>query len=171
MKKLLILLPILAILTSCGQNKDYTEIPLDGTDFSGSVNDVLEMVASKEYHPVVNYDNVYTVQTNEILKVYVPESLEVISGNAGNYYTLLSLDDITCFYKGGSDFSYPMQMSSPSEVEKGQKYNLKYCKDNSGSYVNLIAGDVFEVIDRVKVSIHNGDSTVTTDVKVSFELF
>ena len=93
----------------------------------------------------------------------------MLSGNAGNYYTIIHIDDFDCFYKGGSNFSYPLQMGNSQEVEKGQTYHFQFCQDSLGR-MDIEAGDDAIVEQKVEVEIYDGDSTETTVVQAVIEV-
>ena len=156
----------LLFLISCGQSKDYTKKNTDNPNFTADP-DYIVMTAKKEYHPSKNTDGSYTVDEN-FIDVLLPATIKVTSGNAGNYYAILTMDSVTCYYKGGSNFSYPLQMNNQSEVIKGQEYKLYRCQDHLGQ-LPLKANDKILVSNQITLQIHNGDSTVSTEVRVSLE--
>lgn len=176
--KLLILPLIGMMLIGCGNaefgydkpasSPDVDPVINPGPDY-GQIEEVLLLTASKKYHPSSNEDDV--VDLTEIKELSLPAEIEVVSGNAGNYYSLLTIDDIICYYKGGSGFSYPLQMGNVSEIEKGQKYHLSFCRDaTNGAVLDLQAGDSVFAQDEISLTIHNGDSTEETIVQLKIEV-
>lgn len=161
MKYLLVIL----FLVSCGQNKKYTEKDQINDFITNS--EYLELSATKTYHPSAS--KTHEQQLAESKQAVIPNKIKVVSGNAGNYYSILSFDDVECYYKGGSQYSYPLQMGSSEEITKGEEYILDFCRD-SNNILDYEAGDQLVVNDRVSLSIHNGDSTVPTSISVSVEL-
>lgn len=172
--KFLLLLLIATNIVACGSSKfacgpnncegDQTVNPIEREE-----GEVINLTASKQYHPDVNQDAI--VDVTELKEISLPSEISVVSGNAGNYYSLLKVDsDIVCFYKGGSDFSYPLQMGNVSEIEKGQKYHLSFCEDNDGNALNLFAGDTLIIQSSISLSIHNGDSTEDTVINLKLNV-
>ena len=163
-------------LVACGNAEFGMNNPhLDAPDSSpvadpGQVedNEVITLNASKSYHPDSSDDAILDLEENK--EISLPAEIEVVSGNAGNYYSLLAIDDVICYYKGGSDFSYPLQMGNVSEIEKGQKYHLRFCRDANGDTLDLQAGDSVFVQDNISLGIHNGDSTEATVVELKIEV-
>lgn len=168
MKKLLLITLCTTFLVSCGQNKNYTEKNLNNgfTTEGGTDNNQESIVvnALKEYHPSRNYDS--TVNVNSTKLVTLPSTIEVLSGNSGNYYSIVYIDDsLVCYYKGGSSYSYPLQRGNQQDIEDGEQYHFSHCVEN-GNTSNLEANDLIEIKEKVKLSIHNGDSTVSTEIQL-----
>ena len=168
----LIILGVALLLTACGTDRTYVDKPGSGSPSFGSdpaAND-LKLNSEKEYHPSKNTNGKYEVpEGTNFIEIVLPETIAVLSGNAGNYYTIVYIDDFRCFYQGGSNFSYPLQMGNQSEVEKGEKYHFSHCTNSSGT-MDLEAGDQVLVEDGVEVEIHNGDSTETTLIQTVIEV-
>lgn len=168
--KYCVLMLLALMVSACGINKTYVGKPT-GTDpnfVTDPAQEVLSITAEKTYHPSSNKNGEHEVDS--FLEVELPSTLTVVSGNAGNYWAFLDFDDLRCFYKGGSNFSYPLQMASQEEVQKGQKYHLQYCEDDQGYEIDVQAGDLVAVSYKITLTIHNGDSTEPTVVKAEFPL-
>lgn len=159
------LLLIALFLVSCGQSKKYTG--KDQVNDFVTDSEYLELLATKTYHPSTS--KTHEQQLAGSKQAVIPNKIQVTSGNAGNYYSILSFDNIDCYYKGGSKYSYPLQMGSEEEISKGEEYILDFCRD-SESALEYKAGDKLIVNDKLSLSIHNGDSTVPTSINVSVEL-
>lgn len=180
MKTIIIMLFSL-LLVSCGQSKDYVK-KNTGNDFNfGNDSQYLSLNASRDY-AIPRSNSVYTVgaytvdQVGTSVDVVVPESIQVTSGNAGNSFSCIEFDQVICMYKGGSQFSYPLQIGTTNtvdrdlEIQKGQTYSLNHCRDQYGNILNIEANDKVIVLDSVKLRVLNGDSTVPTEVSVKIEV-
>lgn len=159
-------------LMSCGQSKKYTPKPFgDNTSFEDSTDETdqyLVISAMKEYHPSVQHDSTHNL--TEETTVAIPSTIKVTQGNAGNYYTLVTFDDnMICYYKGGSPFSYPLQSGNAQHIEDGKLYHFSHCSEN-GVTVNIQDNDLVTVSNNIKLKIHNGDSTVSTAVELSLQV-
>lgn len=159
------ILILMLVLVSCGQAKRYTDKP-QVADFINE-SEYLTLEATKSYHPSNSVSNIQRLASSK--DVVVPNKIKVTEGNSGNYYALVKLDDVTCYYKGGSIYSYPLQMGIVEEINNGKEYKLEYCSDSNGR-TGHVAGDRIIVNDSITLSIHNGDSTVPTNVSVTVEL-
>ena len=180
--KLLLLIFTGMTLVACGNaefgmNNPHLTSPgtSDPVADPGQIEDekeVIKLTATRYYHP--NDSDPAVLDLNENKEISLPAEIEVISGNAGNFYSLLAIDDVICYYKGGSDFSYPLQMGNDTEIAKGQRYHLSFCTLESegffGDRLDLQAGDSVVVQDGISLEIHNGDSTETTVVELNIEV-
>lgn len=81
----------------------------------------------------------------KLAKVYLPESIHITSGNAGNHYAYVFINeyenayDYYCVYKGGSNTSQP-GANTTNEIN-GLKYNFEDCYDDNGNSLGLEPGD------------------------------
>lgn len=174
--KILLIVIIGMNLISCGNNPHMANNQPGSTPTvdSSQVEDkeVIKLTATRFYYP--DDSEVGKLVLDETKRISLPAKIKVISGNAGNFYSLLAIDNIICYYKGGSDFSYPLQMGNETEISKGQSYHLQFCslesEGFSGNRLDLQADDSVFVQDSISLSIHNGDSTETTVVELEIEI-
>lgn len=158
-------LVLILMFIACGQKKSYdqdSQVP----DFINE-SEYLILNATKTYHPSSSMTDIKHLE--ESREVIIPNKLNVTFGNAGNYYAFLEIDDIVCYYKGGSIFSYPLQMAVQSEIDKGNQYVFDYCSDSFG-LLGTEAGSKHVIMDSISLTIHNGDSTMKTSVSVILEV-
>lgn len=111
-----------------------------------------ELVAAKTYNPSQWEDaEACFCRPTEFA---LPDTLPVVSGNAGNHWTDLIFRDahsdalVTCRYHGGADQAHP---KGPVQTRKGSAYHFSWCDDGSQ------AGD-FVTATRVRLTVANGDS-------------
>lgn len=124
--------------------------------------------ASKSYGPSQWQDDVYDLGeeglSNVDLQLILPEEVAVLSGNSGNHWVTLIIDEgegseLRCKYRGGADVSKPLRSGNQSQIEKGQRYRFESCDDKS-----LSGGDPVSVASALRLTVNNGDSTETTTV-------
>jgi len=144
--------------------------PADETEPDFELPAKITLQAQKSYRPSAWQDGIYSdiedLKRDVQLKIALPASIEVISGNAGNHQLDVTIDEdlanVVCAYKGGADVSKPLKSSNSGQILKGQKYLFKSCSQGS------VAGDLVTMDSRLRVSVKNGDSTETTVVRAAF---
>lgn len=120
---------------------DTTELV---NSYDPSTNQVT-LTASKTYNP--SQCNNGEVDISEDLDVAIPESIEVIEGNAGNHkLTLRFSATLLCEYKGGSSQSNP---AGDDQIALGSSYLFSSCNDMS------VAGNLVDA-ETLRLKIDNG---------------
>jgi hypothetical protein len=80
-----------------------------------------------------NINDLFTFK--EKVNVYIPKSIQVLKGNAGNQQAIIYFNSegdenyFYCVYQGGASTITP---SSPEEISKGKKYNFVDCYNETG---------------------------------------
>lgn len=117
----------------------------------------LILTAIKTYGPSTWYDANYEGDEYEAT---IPAIVPVLTGNSGNHWITLTLNDISCQYKGQASVSKPLNPYNFSQVKKGQIYKL----DPSNSDPECVAGDKITITE-ASLTVNNGDSTMPTTVQ------
>ncbi len=113
--------------------------------------------ASKTYNPSTFYDDSQNILAK--VEAKIPEAVAVTSGNAGNHWVRLQLDDVLCIYKGGASQAHPAKNSN--EWTRGLNYRFDSCTNG------MRAGDALTVKHTVSLSVLNGSGLAgTTSVEV-----
>lgn len=114
------------------------------------------LIAGKTYSPSTWFDDSVTLDSE--ISFSLPRLIPIITGNSGNHTVTLTVDNLTCIYKGGADTSKPLKSSNQTQIAKGGAYYFQQCSDGE-PLETARKGTVFTL------SVNNGDSTAPTWVQ------
>lgn len=129
------------------------------------------ITATREYCPTSWQDGALAIDGTAL--VTIPDTLDVIVGNAGNHWATFDLDTadgdrVVCRYRGGSGTGYP---DTAEEIAGGTHYDFVRCTgDDHGE---IVAGDQVEVssmVLRVQSGAHHFPSAEDAQTTVSVDV-